>query len=492
MASKVLQTPVILEIEGGKIRIAHPNIAGNLSTEINENFISTATTLTVSDNSEFADNDFILLGAVGDNKSEEIDINGTPTLGTVLTVTNTTAFDHSISTPVTKIYERGIKIYGAATDGGSLTLIESVDALTTPLADAVMIQWGKEYTEFNLDSGDTSYAFYVVKFTDGTTDSSASIYVPASGHPSNSVARIVKTALGKTRSKIDDNLITYDFLVEALNDWQDEVANYSDKNEIPKDWAFEIFHDKTSLSASENVNSYALSGLSETLKYSNTKDAILNVHFGKKILDFIDYDQFDEGFEDTVNTTLASGASIGATSVILTDSAEFGTSGSISIGALSITYTANDKTTNTLSGIPASGAGSITSAVNSGDQVWQGVSPSLPRRYTIFNGNILLDKPVKTDYVSYKIKIKGLKQLSRLVSMASKTDITFTYVGAIYLAHRIEERKGNLQDSELLKATFDRKMAMEASKQPELTKDMMTYYNFDNNHQVSYGDVRFS
>ena len=180
----LLQTPSIVSIVGSTIRVSHPETNGYTNTRLSAQIAAAGTAMTVYDNNNFADNDWFIAGHVGDERTESNDVNGAVTRGTAITVTNALSFAHPIDSPVTKIFERGIKIYGAATDGGSGTLIASVDAKTASgrqLADAAMIQWNKPYTEYTMISTDTAYAYYYVTFTDGTTDSSASDYIVAAG-----------------------------------------------------------------------------------------------------------------------------------------------------------------------------------------------------------------------------------------------------------------------------------------------------------------------
>src|SRR3990167_5698195 len=218
--SKVLQKPQILEIIGSTIRIKHPDIFGYKATSMTAPLTAAGTSLTVRDNNGLTDDDWFILGTVGNAKTEECDVNGTVTRGTALTITNTTKFSHEIDTSITKILERGIKIYGASTDGGSGTLIASVDAITTPIADAISIQWDKEYTEYTLISTDTTYAYYYAVFTDGTTSSSSSDYILAAGLAYNTVQNVITDALSKVRATMDGDLITKEWLLTICNDFQ--------------------------------------------------------------------------------------------------------------------------------------------------------------------------------------------------------------------------------------------------------------------------------
>jgi hypothetical protein len=483
--SKVLQKPQIVEIIGSTIRIKHPDISGYTRTEVISPLTAAGTALSVADNNNFNDDDWFVLGESGDYKSEECDVNGAVTRGTSMTITNTTKFSHEIHTPITKIYERGIKIYGAATDGGAGTLITSVDAVTTPIADAVMIQWNQKYTEYTIQSTDTAYAYYFVKFTDGTTDSSASDYVLAAGLTYNTVESVVNGALMKVNAKIDpeaDGLITREWLLQVANDFQDEVTTYEmttpDGNKISKDWSFEVFEDETSLAITENENKYALSGLSETLKYDDSKEGILSVRIGTDVLDYIDINEYEAIMEGNIRTNVATATVAGDTSIVLDDTYELSESGTIYVGEDAVTYTTNTETTATLSGIPASGTGAITAVHAVGAAVWQNITSGTPSSFTIFNGNIMFPKPPDSDIAGYKIKVKGLKKLDRLTDFTDVFTIPFTFLAKIYIAAQIEYRKNNETNGDRLMQEFMQKLNNQALKDKSQNLQSMTYYNF--------------
>jgi len=476
--SKLLQTPQVIEILGSTIRIKHPDVSGYSRTEVNAPLTAAGTTLTVADNNNLEDNDWFVLGEVGDAKTEECDVNGAVTRGTSVTITNSTKFSHEIHAPVIRVLERGIKIYGAATDGGTGTLIASVDAITSPIADAVSIQWDKEYTEYNLISTDTTYAYYFVKFTDGTTDSSASVYVLAAGLSNASVEKMVEAGLNECNAEVDGNMITREWLLNIVNDWQDEVTNYITSDGIIKDWSFELFEDKTSIASTENENTYALSGFSSTLKYTDSYQGILNVKFGSVPLKYRDITYWDNLMRNIHRTEVEVEASAADTTLTVDDSAEFSSSGSVYVGGDLVTYTTNTVSTGVLSGVPASGTGSITETHAVDAAVWQGVTPGLPEFYTIFNGSILLNVPVDDDYVGYKIKVKGLKKLDRLTSYSSATIIPFTYLAKYYIAAKIESRKNNATSAKTLLDEFSRRLEIEARRDGLQTLDIQSYYTF--------------
>jgi hypothetical protein len=481
--SKIMQKPVILGIDGATIQVAHPNISKYPRTQLAAQIAASGVTMTVSDNNGFEDNDWFIVGEIGDNRTEEGDVNGAVTRGTSLTVTNTLKFAHELDSPVTRIQERGIKIYGAATDGGAGTLIASVDAITTPIADAVSIQWDRPvYSEYTLISTDTTYAYYFVKFTDGTTDSAASDYIPATGWTESHVIKMIEHALDETDSVLDDKNITLDMCVKWANECQQQITQYKYQDPVSGhlqhvDWDFEVVED-TSLTVSENEIEYALSGMTTSLKYTDSDRAIISVKLGsKKPLQKITIKEFDEEMENKPRTELAAGVTAGDTSITVDSNVEFEDSGTLYIGSEEVTYTGKTST-DTFTGIPASGTGSFSSSHSIDDPVWQNVSPDLPTKYTIFNGKLFTNKPIKADYENYPIKIRGYKALDDLTEASDQTEVSFSNVFHLFIQARIERRKGNEEKGAFYLQEFDKQVLNNALANDVPIIDNQTYYNF--------------
>ena len=483
--SKLLQTPKIIEIIGSTIRIAHPDISNNVRTQLSAEIAAAGTTATVVDNYGFADNDWFIVGEKGDQTTEENDVNGAVTRGTSITVTNALSYAHSYQAPVTKIYERGIKIYGAATDGGAGTLIASIDAKTAAtrqLADAQMIEWNKQYTEYTLISTDTTYAYYFVKFTDGTTDSTASAYVLATGLTSSSVEYMINQALALTDTKLGE-FITRDECIRWANDAQSAITQYmyqDPRNGRLKqmDWDFEILEDKTSLTISENENEYALSGLTVPAKYTDTNYAVINLRIGDlEPLIPIGIKEMDDLLANKPRTNVATEAAAAAITLVVDSNIEYADSGTLYVGTDEVTYTGKTGTT-TFTGIPASGTGAITETWVVDTPVWQGAQPGTPTRYTIFNGTLILDYPPSDDYASYALKLRYYKALTALTTNTSTTDVNFTNVFQYYIAALIYLKKEKFNESELMMSKFNKMVLDNAQKSHIYTKDTSTRYDF--------------
>jgi len=485
--SKVLQKPQIIQIIGSTIRVAHPDISNNVQTYLGAQIAAAGTTATVHDNNGFADNDFFIVGAVGDQETEDNDVNGAVTRGTSMTVTNALSFDHELDAPVTKIYERGIAIYGAATDGGSGTLIASIDAETASgrqLADAIMIEWNKQYTEFTLVSDDTAYAYYYAVFTDGTTDSDASDYMIAAGITDSTVEYFIQQALTMTDSKIDGELIRRPDLIKQANDCQTAIQQFKYQDPRSGDfktmnWDFEEFEDKTSLTITTGENKYALSGLTIKPKLEN-EGTIMSIRIGSKgklvKKPLIDYDNDTEKY--TRSDCKVTGA-VSDTTLDVDSTVEFTDSGTLYSGDNTLTYTAKTDS-DTFEGIPASGDYSIETEIAVDDPVWQGIQLDLPTAWTYFDGEIMFNIPPSSDYSGYPIKVRYFKKLTALTEASDTTDVTFTNVFQYFLASWIERRKGNEDKATLYMQEFKDKVLDNALSTSAQTSDYTDYYVFDN------------
>ena len=485
--SKTLITPSIVEIHGSSIRVGHPSIQGNVRTYLRSPIAASGTAMSVADNSSFADDDWMIAGNLGDATTEEVDVNGAVTLGTAMTVTNTLKFGHEIDAPVTKIYERGIRIYGASAVGAVGTLITSIDAITTPIADATPIQWDKAYTEYTLLSTDTAYAYYYVKFTDGTTDSAASKYIASSGVTYTSAQQFIQQALDITNTSLDENLITSEMCVRWVQDAQNAITQFTYQDPVTgnykqKDWSWEVIADETSITLTENENEYSLSLLAATPKYVNSQKAIVDMRIGARSpLKPRSVDELDAFFAYKPKTTVATQATAGQTSIVLTDVSEFSDSGTIMVGQDQVVYTARSTSTNTLSGIPASGTGSITATHAVGASVWQNITAALPTSYTIFNGTIKLDRPIPSDFVGQKLKLRYLYAIPRITLASDVTVIPFTNVFQHYLAAQMERRKGNDEKYASFMDTFMKQVLSNALADMVQVNDQWVYHNYYDN-----------
>lgn len=488
--SKLLQTPTILELIGSTLRVKHPDLTNRPKTQLAAQIAAAGTAASFYDNNGFADDDWLIIGTIGDAQTEEVDVNGAVTRGQSVTLTNSLKFAHELDAEVTKIQERGIKIYGAATDGGAGTLIASIDAITTPIAAAFNIQWNRPYTEYTLITTDTTYAYYYVKFTDGVTDSSASDYIPSTGWAYNAAVTLVRQALDSTNTVIDGVKFTYEMMVNWVQDFQNEVSQFAYQDArtgqyIKKDWNHEIYEDLSTVTLSQNEDQYNLSTLlTYEPKYIDSGRAIFSIQIGdKKPLAFYEVDEFIRIMEDKHRTELSVQALAADTTITVDSTAGFPTTGTLLVGVDTLTYTG--KTSTTFTGIPASGTGSITATKAVDSAVWNNISQGTPLIYTVLRGKLRLNLPPNSDLTGYPLKIRYYRKIPRITDSSDLTVIPFTNVCVKYLKARIEERKGNLDKSTKHQGDFGAAMLQNAMADSQPIPQTYTYYYFDDPDEES-------
>ena len=476
--SKVLQAPKILGIVGSTISIQHPDLSSYTKTYMASQILAGGTALSVYDNGGFNDDDWWIAGVIGDSKTETCDVNGAVTRGQSITITNTLKFNHELDTPITRIQERAIKIYGTNTTVAAGVAIASVAAIASPIAGAFNIEWQKEHTEYTLITTDTAYSYYFCKFTDGTNDSAASHLMAAAGVESDTVEYTIQQALELTNSDLGEG-ISREWLVRCANDAQIAVSQFMFQD--PRsgllrgmDWDFEIEEDN-SVTIVENQNTYDLSALS--LKYPNSK-SVISIRVGDKLdMKKVTPDEMDAFLVDRPSTTTGGLASVGDITLTVSSNVEFDDAGTVWLGSEQITYTAKSGTT-LLTGIPASGTGSITASHATGSWVWQNINPYEPRRFSILDNVLRFDCPPDGDFTGYSIKIRYYKKLDALLESSDTISVSFTNAIQMFLASRIETKRQNLDKAKEYMGQFKQTCLDNATKSDSLLTAMKTYYNY--------------
>lgn len=411
---------------GNELFIHLPNLDSFKKTFLSGDEASAQTILSVVSSSGFAENDYILIGNPAFERCELRKIASTAA-GTV-TVSAAITHAHSSGTLITFIPFNQIEIYSATAIGGSYSLA------TTIAIDPEMIE-----TYHNV-TADASTKAYKVRFKNETTTtySDYSDEVVGSGYPYNSVYYIKHRALNDLGEKLNE-LVTDKDLTDWLNDCRRDF-----NNEL-KRWSFRQEFDYDMGNLSEGQYSIAVP---TNLRGTKTPENILNLHIGGdgSPISYVDYNTWKKWYMDVGHTTVGTQPAIGAVTLVLSDSADFDSSGSVKIGDNTITYTANDTSTNTLSGIPATGDGSITATHAVGTDVWQNIGYGTPNEYTIFEDTLFFNCPIESEHDGKNLFISYYKTLTNIDSDADLLDEPDTDMFVSYLKYKIKARKkrGNI------------------------------------------------
>lgn len=143
--------------------------------------------ITVDNNNNFAQNDRIMIGEMGREKTEIVTVTGAVSAGQSLTI-GTTVFPHEANEPVTRLRYDQVKYYRSTTgSSGTYTLLTTV-AMDVDNADLL--------TNYDDVSGVASYYYKVTLYNSiSTLESSLSDPIAGSGYSRNSVGFMIDEIL---------------------------------------------------------------------------------------------------------------------------------------------------------------------------------------------------------------------------------------------------------------------------------------------------------
>jgi hypothetical protein len=231
---------------------------------------------------------------------------------------------------------------------------------------------------------------------------------------------------------------------------------------------------------------YDLSDLS--MKYENEQQSLLSVRFGNRPLVPVTYRQIEDAQQWSKSDTLTVDAAVAATSIMLDSSDSFDDSGTVYLRENGfVAYTANDKTTNVLSGIDAA---DITTLVPAGATVWADMNVGGPNFCSVMDGSLSLDVPPDEEHSGINLKFRFLRKLPSLTSFSSTTLIPFPDALSYFVAANIEKRKRNFEEHDRLKAYFTEQVAQYASRYKLQLKRPQQHYVFANTARLDgFDDV---
>lgn len=178
------------------------------------------TSLTVKNNAGFlTDDDYYIIGEIGQEKTEIVQNNSSTTVGTTITIDREGAggglrFNHDIDTPIYRIDYNQVEFSHAATATGTKSVIQAATAVTP---DA-------EFSRYDDSSNTTGFGF--VRFKNATT-SGFSVYsaaIPYSGYTAV-MLRSMRKKVRRLLDEPDETTIADDEITEELNMAQKLIAH---------------------------------------------------------------------------------------------------------------------------------------------------------------------------------------------------------------------------------------------------------------------------
>jgi len=402
---------------------------GYLSTDV----ASASSTLTLDSIVNFAINQVLVLGKIGQEKTEIIKTHtATAPTGTTVTLNSNTVYAHNRGEEVSIVKWDQYELSHATTSTGSKT------TLTTTLGSGlVAIDVTADETLYY----DTQYSdgYYFVRRKNSITGtfSDYSDAIPYDGYSANSVGGIIDSALKTSGEKLDD-VITKDFLIECINEGRMEL----DQALGAERWSYRTEFD---YNAGQVIPGMYKLTLPTDMKESATFKNLLSLRIGRdKIpLTKVDKQALNRWYQGVARTTLGANALTADVTLTLTSSGDFDDSGDVIIAGSAVTstldtvsYTSNNLST-TLSGV----TGIQVAGHSSGAVVWQGATFGRPMEYTVDNGEIIFSQPFDDDEAGENVVIDYYKELETVDSDADLLDEPHYRALVAFLRYKMKEKR---------------------------------------------------
>lgn len=365
------EQPRIISVNGRVIKISHLDVLTKPQTYLGAKASSSDTSLTVVNSGGFAEDDLIIVGKIGSENTEQVSITAAVSTVTGLTV-DALSFTHPIGTPVRKVLFNQYKIYGNSSNTSvGATLLATVN-IAFDESETQYVNTGTEYDYYFVlpyNSGSSASGSY----SDGLAQST--------GYPKNSVGSVISSVLASTMKKMNDK-ITIEWFLDEINECLDVISG-----EL-KRWSFLQNFDK--IIGQTVMGTFSVSLPSDIDKEESFK-SILSFHLSSKgDLTYVDKKEFDSLLENVARTEVRTEASASDTTLEVNNSYDFDDEGTVNVYIAgvkySITYTGitRSATAGVLTGIPASGDGSITVTIPADTNIWQREQSGIPMYWTIY------------------------------------------------------------------------------------------------------------
>lgn len=400
------------------------------STRLTSSASSGASTLTVQNIAGFGVDDYIVIGRIGDEKSELVKLHAsTAPSGTTITLSSTIARSHPRDTVIQKIAYNQVEFSRATTSGGSKSVLTTTD-LTVD----------REFTVYNDTTNSTGFGYARFK---NATASTFSDYSDEEQYPfwkQNSVGRIIDSIYSRA-NEVDETFVSRVDVLGFIQDFIDDV------NDRKKRWR----HEEASLDKS---NTTTLGGetftLPTSIKYLGNESIDTIYIENEPPLSYIGQDEWAERLVGVARSTLNGGVSSGATSITLYDATNFSDDGTGYIDGDAFTWTS--KSGNTLSGV----SGILDH--DSGDAVWQETELGAPAYYSILNGVGRLYPAPDDDYDTRPLVIAFTERLTYPDSENDELPIPYLSACKEYCLMCVEDKKGKSGNSNKYEQRYERKI----------------------------------
>lgn len=356
-----------------QIPVNNPDISQQEKTYLASAVSVDGTGLTVADYSGLSNNDYLVLGPYGKEKSEIVQI-GDDNILTSFELTAALKYAHPANTVVQVMLFNEFELGSATTETGTFSDVGTA-----------VIQPDSLQTVYNDTSG-ASTTWYRVRYYNDTTTSYSdySDAVQATGYKTNSRGRLKELAVSMFGDKNEQWISNSDWDNFFLQTEQEVFVNRKKWNFLQSETAFELL---------EGKSEYDLSTYVPTLK-ENSESYIDSVWIeDNDPLKYNDKKEFNRLREGAQFTKLSGDLAASGTTAEVVDASMLDTAGTIYIAGDEIDLASVSGTTLTIS--------NVDSAHSAGDEVWMVGELGEPAERTTWGDNLTINPTPDTAYVCH-------------------------------------------------------------------------------------------
>ena len=401
------------------------------STFITSDVSSGGADIVLDNPSEYSAGKLVLIGKFGNETSEIAEVDSVSS--STITLTTNLSFSHSQGAVVYVIDYDQIEISHAATTTGTKTVLSTID-----------IEANNVRTDYK--DSTASGGYYFTRFSDGSYNSEYSDAIPFGGWTDDQVGHLIEYALKRNKTTFTNN-VDHDFCIDEINNCLKYIHGKRKKWSKLQEFDYVLGQTEDS--------EWAFAVPSTMWGYSNK--SVLDIHLEEYgSLEYKDEREWNEMLEDARYDTLSAAALDEAIAVVLTNSFGFGDSGTAQSRGDTITYTANDTTTGTLT------CSALDNALADGSMVWGGdFDEGQPKYYTVKEGYVYVYPVPDSNYDNINLMLDYWKEAPSVDSDAdtidiSRYDMVKAYLTAVIRWQKDNDGKVDLNDGDY--ALFEKKL----------------------------------
>ena len=410
------------------------------SSYLSKDYIAGTTSFTVENTEQFvAANGLVVFGMIGATNAELISVLSSKT-ATVLNMGAGCSFQHSRGEPVQQVTYDKVFIESSTSATGTFTVLAAIPS-------GISIQWSQDKTSYN-DTTGTASTYYRQRFYNSVTGIYSDYSNGGIGVSQNDLGpTTVGNMILSVRKAVGNTELKDDFFISALNDARriaDTSFGYGRLNE----WRHNFEYPIQMLAGTNFVT------LPSNIDFTETNRTLLAARYARQSvaanvpLKYIDKREWNQrAYLNRYSVTVGSTAS-GATSIILSSTGDFPATGTVMIATenptqsiISVTYTANNLLTNTLTGCSG-----ISRTIASGTQVWAYSTFAVPYFFTVFDdqngvGKLWFDRPIPIGLQGKNLYIDYYKQIEDITFLSDVIPEHYRDVYKDYLKFAIKRRR---------------------------------------------------